>query len=502
MTGQVVGTQLTEDDAAPRARSPPGSAPTTATCARTSAYWSRRPRACCSCAATACGATSTATPSFARQPSDMARAMLRTRARLRRARQRDHRPDPSRRRTWVTSPLHPAHRPEQVSSRSTGVEVHAILTIDSTGDGDRPSRQPGRGRGSDHHRHVRVDERRQDQGGPGRRRDGRQTLRDGVHFAVIAGTDRRLSSTRRPALVRASAADPGRGAAGHRPALRRRRHLDGRVAGAGRPRCCSAAPGRDQARDPDDRRPEQTSAPTCSPRAGPLRGPRSSATASASARLGARRAAEGRRGAAGQRSTSSGTRATWPTSSAISTETSMSKTVADVAMRVWVPQTATLQVRQAGLPRRCRPDRQAHRRQPADRRLPDRRVGRRGPRVPPVRRGAARRGRQRDPRGWVKLLRPDTEEVFASGNVLAQWTDDLAQSTRINGKVAHYTGQAELHELIQDGLQRPRGRRRRHRDGPPGQGQTSSPSSRASEDTRRAARQGRRGAIRRPAPSG
>ena len=27
-----------------------------------------------------------------------------------------------------------------------------------------------------------------------------------------------------------------------------------------------------------------------------------------------------------------------------------------------------------------------------------------------------------------------------------------AQSTRINGKVAHYTGQAELHQLIQDGL--------------------------------------------------
>ncbi|MFD0479025.1 hypothetical protein ACFQ0B_70735 [Nonomuraea thailandensis] len=54
--------------------------------------------------------------------------------------------------------------------------------------------------------------------------------------------------------------------------------------------------------------------------------------------------------------------------------------------------------------------------------------------------------------GWVKLVRPDTQDVMASGNVLAQWTDDLAQSTRINRKVAHYTGQAELHELIQDGL--------------------------------------------------
>ncbi|GAA0929673.1 VWA domain-containing protein [Nonomuraea longicatena] len=54
--------------------------------------------------------------------------------------------------------------------------------------------------------------------------------------------------------------------------------------------------------------------------------------------------------------------------------------------------------------------------------------------------------------GWVKLVRPDTQEVFATGNVLAQWTDDLAMSTRLNQKVAHYTGQAELHELIQEGL--------------------------------------------------
>lgn len=54
--------------------------------------------------------------------------------------------------------------------------------------------------------------------------------------------------------------------------------------------------------------------------------------------------------------------------------------------------------------------------------------------------------------GWVKLMLPDTQEVLASGNVLATWTDDLAQSTRINRKVAHFTGQAELHTLIQEGL--------------------------------------------------
>ncbi|MBB5084218.1 VWA domain-containing protein [Nonomuraea endophytica] len=54
--------------------------------------------------------------------------------------------------------------------------------------------------------------------------------------------------------------------------------------------------------------------------------------------------------------------------------------------------------------------------------------------------------------GWVKLVLPDTQEVFASGNVLAQWTDDLALSTQLNPKVAHYSGQAEMAALIQEGL--------------------------------------------------
>lgn len=42
----------------------------------------------------------------------------------------------------------------------------------------------------------------------------------------------------------------------------------------------------------------------------------------------------------------------------------------------------------------------------------------------------------------------------ASGQTLvrAVWTDETALSTRINGQVAHYTGQQELAEAIQDGL--------------------------------------------------
>jgi von Willebrand factor type A C-terminal domain len=58
---------------------------------------------------------------------------------------------------------------------------------------------------------------------------------------------------------------------------------------------------------------------------------------------------------------------------------------------------------------------------------------------------------------WVKLIAPgsggEAERELASGNVLAEWTDDEARSTRINGRVAHHTGQSELADAIQEGLE-------------------------------------------------
>ncbi|MEU7827913.1 VWA domain-containing protein [Nonomuraea sp. NPDC049129] len=134
------------------------------------------------------------------------------------------------------------------------------------------------------------------------------------------------------------------------------------------------------------------------------------------------------------------------------TQTSMSKTVAELVMRVWVPQTATLKWVKQVSPTLLD---LTGKRTDVNPLTGDYPTGSWGTEdreyhlcveVPPGQIGSEIRA------GWVKLLRPDTQEVFASGNVLAQWTDDLAQSTRINGKVAHYTGQAELHELIQDGL--------------------------------------------------
>lgn len=44
-------------------------------------------------------------------------------------------------------------------------------------------------------------------------------------------------------------------------------------------------------------------------------------------------------------------------------------------------------------------------------------------------------------------------EVLTQGLVKALWTDDPATSTRINPQVAHYTGQAELAASIQEGLE-------------------------------------------------
>lgn len=56
----------------------------------------------------------------------------------------------------------------------------------------------------------------------------------------------------------------------------------------------------------------------------------------------------------------------------------------------------------------------------------------------------------------ASLVIPDpaggTPRPLAQGLVRAVWTDDMAASTSINPQVAHYTGQAELAHVIQQGL--------------------------------------------------
>lgn len=56
----------------------------------------------------------------------------------------------------------------------------------------------------------------------------------------------------------------------------------------------------------------------------------------------------------------------------------------------------------------------------------------------------------------VSLILPATDgtsQVLSQGLVRAVWTDDMVASTSINPQVAHYTGQAELAQVIQQGLE-------------------------------------------------
>jgi hypothetical protein len=138
------------------------------------------------------------------------------------------------------------------------------------------------------------------------------------------------------------------------------------------------------------------------------------------------------------------------------TEAAMGKAVADVALRVWTPQAARLRFVKQVTPT---VEDLTGKRVDAGPRAGDYPIGAWGAEsrdyhicveVPPGMIGQELRA------AWIKLVLPGTgggeEQVLATGNVLAEWTDDEAQSTRINPKVAHFTGQAELAEAIQEGL--------------------------------------------------
>jgi hypothetical protein len=51
------------------------------------------------------------------------------------------------------------------------------------------------------------------------------------------------------------------------------------------------------------------------------------------------------------------------------------------------------------------------------------------------------------------ITTPGGPQVLGQGLVRAIWTDDEQLSTKMNARVAHYTGQAELASVIQEGLE-------------------------------------------------
>ena len=137
-------------------------------------------------------------------------------------------------------------------------------------------------------------------------------------------------------------------------------------------------------------------------------------------------------------------------------ENAMGKQVADVSLRVWTPQHATVKfVKQVA---------------PALEDLTGRRA-QSGPQAGDYPTGAWGPGESRDyhvgvevnPAGVgqemlaarISLVTdtPSGAQVLGQGLVRAIWTDDEALSTKINPRVAHYTGQAELAAVIQDGLE-------------------------------------------------
>ncbi|MGC4996566.1 vWA domain-containing protein [Streptomyces sp. DT195] len=137
-------------------------------------------------------------------------------------------------------------------------------------------------------------------------------------------------------------------------------------------------------------------------------------------------------------------------------ESTMSKGVADVALRVWTPVGTSIKfVKQVA---------------PSVEELTDRRTEA-GPRAGDYPTGswgdesrdyhlcvevpAAGLGQEMlAARVSLVVPQPDgsVQNLGAQGLVRAMWTDDMAASTSLNSQVAHYTGQAELAQAIQEGL--------------------------------------------------
>ncbi|MGW4733383.1 vWA domain-containing protein [Streptomyces shenzhenensis] len=137
-------------------------------------------------------------------------------------------------------------------------------------------------------------------------------------------------------------------------------------------------------------------------------------------------------------------------------ETAMGKEVADVALRVWTPVGTTIRFIKQVAPT---VEELTGRRTEAGPRAGDYPTGSWGDEsrdyhlcveVP-----AAALGQEMlAARVSLVIPQPDggAQNLGAQGLVRVVWTDDMAASTSINPQVAHYTGQAELAQVIQQGL--------------------------------------------------
>ncbi len=131
--------------------------------------------------------------------------------------------------------------------------------------------------------------------------------------------------------------------------------------------------------------------------------------------------------------------------------TAMGKTMADVTLRVWTPRTAQVRFVKQVAPTI---EDLTGKRAPSGNQRGDYPLGSWGAEsrdyhvCVELTPGAV--GEQAIAAARLSVLRGD--EVLGKGDVLAEWTQDAALSTRISRGVALYTGQAELAEAIQEGL--------------------------------------------------
>jgi VWA domain-containing protein len=136
-------------------------------------------------------------------------------------------------------------------------------------------------------------------------------------------------------------------------------------------------------------------------------------------------------------------------------QASMAKEVADIALRIWTPQHATVRFVKQVAP--AVEDLTARRAQAAPQ-AGDYPTGAWGAEsrdyhiCVDVEPGAA--GQEMlAARVSLILSTASGPQILGRGLVRAIWTEDEALSTRISRHVAHYTGQAELAQAIQDGLE-------------------------------------------------
>ncbi len=136
-------------------------------------------------------------------------------------------------------------------------------------------------------------------------------------------------------------------------------------------------------------------------------------------------------------------------------EKALAKTMSDVFLRLWTPQGANVKFCKEVSPEIV--DLTGRSRQPK-------------PQVKEYPTGAWGKGESRDfhfcidvqpgavgdevlaGRASLVYWQGGAESKVAEARILAVWTDDDAKSTKINRVVAHYTGQAELAQSIQEGL--------------------------------------------------